>query len=115
MSESESDDRGSVTSLAESSVIRDRAPDIQRGDLLAGRYQVEAIIGKGGSGIVLRAYDRTAQMPVALKVLRPDLANDERWSQRFARELRLGRPIRHPNVCRIFDIGEADGHKFLTM
>ena len=63
----------------------------------------------------MRAFDRTAQMPVALKVLRPDLADDQRWAQRFARELRLGRPIRHPNVCRIFDIGEADGHRFLTM
>jgi hypothetical protein len=115
MSQSDSDDQGSVTSLAEASVVRERAPEVQRGDLIAGRYQVEAIIGKGGSGIVVRAFDRTAQMPVALKILRPDLANDERWAQRFARELRLGRPIRHPNVCRIFDIGEADGHKFLTM
>ncbi len=64
---------------------------------------------------MLRAFDRTAQMPVAVKLLRSELAKDERWVQRFSRELRLGRPIRHPNVCRIFDIGEADGHKFLTM
>jgi serine/threonine-protein kinase len=115
MSEPDSDSNRSVTSLADPSVVRERAPDIQRGNVIAGRYQVEAIIGKGGSGIVVRAFDRTAQMLVALKILRPDLAKDERWSQRFARELRLGRPIRHPNVCRIFDIGEADGHKFLTM
>jgi hypothetical protein len=115
MSHSDPEDGSSVTSLAGPSVVRERASDIKPGDVIAGRYQVEAIIGKGGSGIVLRAFDRTAQMPVALKVLRPDLAADQRWSQRFARELRLGRPIRHPNVCRIFDIGEADGHKFLTM
>jgi hypothetical protein len=115
MSQSDPEDGSSVTSLAGPSLVRERAPDIKPGDVIAGRYQVEAIIGKGGSGIVLRAFDRTAQMPVALKVLRPDLAADQRWSQRFARELRLGRPIRHPNVCRIFDIGEADGHKFLTM
>jgi hypothetical protein len=115
MSQSDPEDRDSVTSLAGPSVVRERAPQINPGDVIAGRYQVEAIIGKGGSGIVLRAFDRTAQMPVALKVLRPDLAADQRWAQRFARELRLGRPIRHPNVCRIFDIGEADGHRFLTM
>ena len=115
MSEPDSDSDRSVTSLAEASVVRERAPDIKAGDVLAGRYQIEAIIGKGGSGIVLRAFDRTAQMLVALKVLRPELAADQRWAHRFARELRLGRPIRHPNVCRIFDIGEADGHMFLTM
>src|SRR4029079_19364433 len=103
MSEPDSDNDRSVTSLADPSVVRERAPDIQRGNVIAGRYQVEAIIGKGGSGIVVRAFDRTAQMLVPLKILRPDLAKDERWSQRFARELRLGRPIRHPNVCRIFD------------
>jgi serine/threonine protein kinase len=108
-------DDDSVTAIGERGLLRDRAPEIERGFVLAGRYQVEAVIGKGGSGVVLRAFDRTAQMPVAVKVLKSDLAKDERWSKRFARELRLGRPIRHPNVCRIFDISEADGHKFLTM
>ena len=83
--------------------------------MLAGRYQIEDIIGKGGSGIVLRVFDRTAQNVVALKVLKAELARDAKWERRFSRELRLGRPIQHPNVCRIFDIGEADGHRFLTM
>jgi hypothetical protein len=106
---------GSVTSVGEPAVVRERAPAIERGAVIAGRYQVEEIIGKGGSGVVLRAFDRTAQTVVALKVLKPELTHDPKWSRRFARELRLGRPIRHPNVCRIFDIGEADGYKFLTM
>ena len=105
----------SVTSVAGPSVVRERTPDIERGMVLAGRYQVEAVIGRGGSGIVLRAFDRTAQTVVAVKVLKPELVHDERWARRFSRELRLGRPIRHPNVCRIFDIGEGDGHRFLTM
>ncbi len=83
--------------------------------MLAGRYQVEDIIGRGGSGIVLRVFDRTAQNVVALKVLKAELALDAKWDKRFSRELRLGRPIQHRNVCRIFDIGEADGHRFLTM
>ena len=52
---------------------------------------------------------------VAVKVLKPGLTHDPRWEKRFQRELRLGRPIRHPNVCRIFDIGDADGYRFLTM
>jgi WD40 repeat protein len=104
-----------VTAVAEESFVRERVPDIERGTLLAGRYQIEDVIGKGGSGVVLRAFDRTAQAVVALKVLKSELARDAKWEKRFSRELRLGRPVQHPNVCRIFDIGEADGHRFLTM
>jgi serine/threonine-protein kinase len=114
-SDSEGEDP-SVTAVAdEPAVTRERAPEVQPGDVLAGRYQVEAIIGKGGSGIVLRAFDRVSATVVAVKVLKPGLTHDPRWEKRFQRELRLGRPIRHPNVCRIFDIGDADGYRFLTM
>ena len=116
MSDSGSGSKDSVTEVAEEeSFVRERPPDIERGTVLAGRYQIEDIIGKGGSGIVLRVFDRTAQNVVALKVLKTELARDAKWEKRFSRELRLGRPIQHPNVCRIFDIGEADGHRFLTM
>jgi serine/threonine-protein kinase len=89
--------------------------EIERGVVLAGRYQIEKTIGKGGSGVVLRAFDRIAQAPVAVKILKPELAADPRWVERFSRELRLARQIQHENVCRVFDIGEADGHRFLTM
>jgi serine/threonine protein kinase len=107
--------KDSVTEVAEESFIRERPIDIERGTVLAGRYQVEDVLGKGGSGIVLRVFDRVAQTVVALKVLKSELAYDAKWERRFSRELRVGRPIQHPNVCRIFDIGEADGHRFLTM
>src|SRR5262245_44230842 len=113
---SEEEDERSVTAVAdEPPVVRERAPEVQPGDLLAGRYQIEAAIGKGGSGVVLRAFDRVSATVVAVKVLKPGLTHDPRWEKRFQRELRLGRPIRHPNVCRIFDIGDADGYRFLTM
>ena len=115
MSDSGPGSKDSVTEVAEESFVRERPPDIERGTVLAGRYQIEDIIGRGGSGIVLRVFDRTAQNVVALKVLKSELARDAKWEKRFSRELRLGRPIQHPNVCRIFDIGEADGHRFLTM
>jgi hypothetical protein len=116
MNDSGSGSKDSVTEVAEEeSFVRERPPDIERGTVLAGRYQIEDVIGKGGSGIVLRVFDRTAQNVVALKVLKAELARDSKWEKRFSRELRLGRPIQHPNVCRIFDIGEADGHRFLTM
>jgi hypothetical protein len=115
MKESRSDPQDSVTEVADESFVRERPTEIERGTVLAGRYQVEDIIGKGGSGVVLRVFDRTAQSVVALKVLKAELARDAKWEKRFSRELRLGRPIQHANVCRIFDIGEADGHRFLTM
>jgi serine/threonine-protein kinase len=104
-----------VTDVGEPALVRATALEISRGSLLAGRYQVEAVIGRGGSGIVLRAFDRVAQVPVAVKILKPDLASDPRWIERFSRELRLARQIQHPNVCRVFDIGQADGHWFITM
>src|SRR3954447_3100468 len=110
------DEDPSITAVAdEPAVTRERAPEVKPGDLLAGRYQIEAMIGKGGSGVVLRAYDRVSATVVAVKVLKPGLTHDPRWEKRFQRELRLGRPVRHPNVCRIFDIGDADGYRFLTM
>src|SRR4051812_545943 len=110
------DEDPSVTAVAdEPAVTRERAPEIKSGDLLAGRYQIEALLGKGGSGVVLRAYDRVSATVVAVKVLKPGLTHDPRWEKRFQRELRLGRPVRHPNVCRIFDIGDAEGYRFLTM
>jgi serine/threonine protein kinase len=104
-----------VTDIGEPALVRASSIEIVRGSVLAGRYQVEAVIGKGGSGIVLRAFDRVAQVPVAVKILKPDLAADPRWIERFSRELRLARQIQHPNVCRVFDIGQADGHWFITM
>jgi Protein kinase domain len=108
-------DEPSVTHVGEPALIRATSLDIGRGALLAGRYQIEAAIGKGGSGIVLRAFDRVAQVPVAVKILKPELASDPRWVERFSRELRLARRIQNANVCRVFDIGQADGHWFITM
>jgi serine/threonine-protein kinase len=126
--EAREEGRGYATPPAEPSAVSDSvtdvgdpaltiAPpiDIDRGAVLGGRYQVEALIGRGGSGIVLRAFDRVAKIPVAVKILKGDLARDPKWLDRFSRELRLARQIQHPNVCRVFDIGEADGYRFLTM
>ena len=111
------DSRGdaSITDLGERPIVAMPALELERGAVLAGRYQIEAVIGKGGSGVVFRAFDRIAQTPVALKILNPELAAEPHWAERFSRELRLARQIQHPNVCRVYDIGEADGHRFLSM
>jgi len=105
----------SVTGVGVPNVLLTAVGELERGDVLGSRYQIEAVIGTGGSGRVLRAFDRESRMPVALKILRPDFASDPVWTERFSRELRIGRTITHPNVCRVFDIGDADGHKFLSM
>ena len=105
----------SVTALG-SQFLVNAAPDrLQAGDLLDGRYQLEAVVGLGASGRVLRAFDRETRTVVAVKVLKPDLASDPLWLDRLSRELRVGRQIQHPNVCRVFEVGEADGYRFLTM
>jgi tetratricopeptide (TPR) repeat protein/tRNA A-37 threonylcarbamoyl transferase component Bud32 len=89
--------------------------ELQIGSVLAGRYQIEAPLGQGGSGTVYRAWDRVLGEPIAVKVLRPDRAAERSWIKRLAREVKLARVIRHPNVCRIFELGHADGHWFITM
>lgn len=85
------------------------------GDVLGERYQVKEVIGRGGMGVVLRAYDRALDGDVAVKLLRPELQPERRWAERLAREVRLARQISHPNVCRVFDFEQAEGHVFLVM
>ncbi len=89
--------------------------DLQRGDLLASRYQVEAVLGKGATGLVLSAFDRAVHVRVAIKIMRPEVADKRLWEVRIKRELRMARKINHPNVCRVHDVDEADGHWFLSM
>src|SRR6516162_11049833 len=85
------------------------------GAIVAGRYRLVALLGRGGMGEVYRADDLTLDQPVALKFL-PDgvAATDTRVAQ-FHNELRVARQVSHKNVCRLYDLGEADGRRFLTM
>jgi len=83
--------------------------------VLAGRYAIERIIGRGGSGVVVRAHDRDLNQVVAIKIVRAELAGQRIWALRLAREVRLARQIQHPHVCRVFDFQQADGRVFLVM
>jgi tetratricopeptide (TPR) repeat protein len=89
--------------------------ELDAGAELAGRYQIEATLGRGGSGTVYRAWDRVLGEPIAVKILRPDRARERSWIKRLAREVKVARAIRHPNVCRVFELGHADGRWFVTM
>ncbi len=84
------------------------------GTLLAGRYRIVALLGKGGMGEVYRADDLTLGQPVALKFL-PRSSEAEEMLERFRNEVRTARRVSHRNVCRVYDIGEAEGRHFLSM
>jgi serine/threonine-protein kinase len=85
------------------------------GVIIAGRYRVVNLLGKGGMGEVYRADDLTLNQPVAMKFLPRELASDQAALARFHGEVRVARNVAHPNVCRVFDIGESEGRIFLTM
>jgi eukaryotic-like serine/threonine-protein kinase len=89
--------------------------ELTRGALLAGRYEIGRRLGRGGVGVVVQARDVALGEDVAIKVLRPEHSGEARRIERLAREVKLARQIRHPNVCRVFDFGQADGHAFLVM
>lgn len=83
--------------------------------LLGTRYEILDLLGEGGMGAVYKARDRELDRVVALKVIRPELAVHPEVLARFKQELILARKVTHRNVIRIFDLGEVDGTKFITM
>ena len=85
------------------------------GTLLNGRYRVMGLLGRGGMGEVYRATGLAPGQQVALKFLPEAAARDDRTLARFHAEVRTARQVSHPNVCRVYDIGEAGGHPFISM
>ena len=88
---------------------------LQIGDLLGGRYEILQMLGEGGMGAVYKAADRELDRFVALKVIRPELASNPSILARFKQELLLAHQVTHRNVIRIYDLGEAERVKFITM
>jgi serine/threonine protein kinase len=85
------------------------------GTMLAQRYRIVGLLGKGGMGEVYRADDLKLGQPVALKFLPEHLLSDGAALARFHREVRVARQVSHQHVCRVYDIGEVDGQHFLSM
>jgi len=85
------------------------------GQILGGRYRMVGLLGRGGMGEVYRADDLKLGQPVALKFLPRDVEKDADRLQRFLDEVRLSLKVTHPNVCRVFDIGDIEGRHFLSM
>jgi serine/threonine-protein kinase len=78
-------------------------------------YRIEELIGRGGMGVVYRAYDLRLKRTIALKLVAPELALDEHFRERFARETELAMALEHPNVIPIYDAGDVDGRLYLAM
>jgi len=93
----------------------DSKGNLKPGLVLAGRYEIRERLGTGGMGSVYRARDRELDRSVAIKVIRPELAEQSDILRRFKQELILARQVTHKNVIRIFDLGEDAGIKFITM
>jgi eukaryotic-like serine/threonine-protein kinase len=88
---------------------------LRPGTVLGRRYEILQILGEGGMGAVYRARDREVNRTVALKVIRPELTGNSAILDRFKQELVLSHQVTHKNVVRIYDMGDADGVKFITM
>jgi TolB-like protein/Tfp pilus assembly protein PilF/predicted Ser/Thr protein kinase len=88
---------------------------LPRGTRIADRFEVLEELGRGGMGTVYRVLDRKINEEIALKLLKPEVAADVQIVERFKNELKLARKIIHKNICRLYDINEAEGALFITM
>jgi serine/threonine-protein kinase len=90
--------------------------ELRVGAVFASRYEIQAVLGEGGMGIVYQAHDRRLEEAVAIKTLRRQaLSTDPSLLDRFKQEIRLARRITHPNVLRTHDLGDCNGLRFLSM
>ncbi len=95
--------------------IESPTDELATGTTFAGRYQIIEELGRGGMGRVYKALDTEVDEKVALKLIRPEIAADEKTIKRFRKELKTARQITHKNVCRMYDIGTKKGVRFITM
>lgn len=89
--------------------------ELTTGSTFAKRYQVIEELGKGGMGKVYKVLDKEINEKVALKLLNPEIATDEKTIERFRNELKFARNISHKNVCRMYDLSKEEGTRYITM
>jgi eukaryotic-like serine/threonine-protein kinase len=106
---------GSRPSPAGVREVRISGRALRIGSVLGGRYEILKQLGEGGMGTVYKVRDRELDRVVAMKVIRPALAQTDEALTRFKQELIIARQVTHKNVSRIYDLAEADGVKFITM
>ncbi|PYV61109.1 MAG: hypothetical protein DMG97_44180 [Acidobacteria bacterium] len=112
--ESSSSDAATIADPGPSAPVKIQS-DVLSSSTIFSPGQILKILGQGGMGAVYQARDQELDRIIALKVIRPELASNPGILQRFKQELILSRHVTHKNVVRIFDLGEAEGTKFITM
>ena len=106
---------GGTTTAASPVPDREDSARFIAGTILASRYRIVTMVGRGGMGEVYQADDLKLCQPVAIKFLPSQFGLDSCALARFHREARIARQVSHPHVCRVYDVGEVDGLHFLTM
>ena len=107
--------RGSSTNALATGHSTLQLPGLLPGSFLGGRYEIRRTLGEGGMGAVYQAKDHELGRTVALKVIRPELARNPAILQRFKQEILLASKVTDRNIIRIYDLGDANGVKFITM
>jgi predicted Ser/Thr protein kinase len=101
--------------VASSRTVRISTDELARGNRLADRYEILEELGKGGMGRVFKVFDHKIGETIALKLIRPEISVQEKAIERFKNELKCARKITHRNICRMYDLGEADFLYYITM
>ena len=84
-------------------------------DLLDDRYEIQELLGEGATGLVYLAHDRLLETQLAIKILRPEYSDHPQILERFRQEIVLSRDLAHPNILRVYHLGQAAGQRYLTM
>jgi len=95
--------------------LRTPLTELRIGSSFAGRYQIIEELGIGGMGIVYKVYDQEINEKMALKLLHPAISADKKMIDRFRNEMKIARKISHRNVCRLYDLGDKEGTRYITM
>ncbi len=103
------------TPYSKTKTLQETPSELTIGSAFAGRYQIIEELGRGGMGRVYKALDTEIEERVAVKLLKPEIASDEKIIKRFKNELKFARKITHKNVCRMHDLNEYENTKYITM
>ncbi|MHB1483832.1 MAG: Stk1 family PASTA domain-containing Ser/Thr kinase [Saccharofermentanales bacterium] len=97
------------------SYMNSQINQITIGTVLGGRYQIMELLGKGGMANVYLAMDRTNNIEVAIKVLKPELTNDDEFIRRFDTEAKAASSLSYPNIVKVYDVGQEDRLRYMVM
>ncbi len=105
----------SLINASPTQTMETQKKELTTGSTFADRYQIIEELGKGGMGRVYRALDKKLNEEVALKLIKPEIASDEKTLTRFSSELKIARKISHRNIGRVYEIMEEKGAHYITM